>query len=219
VAGDEDVARWVANKLKDDQEFSAVDSVGSGFLEITRRDGASFTVAAIGVRSVVERDHVAPLFEVEGTRPEFVVNVPSKAIWSGAAIEVVHDAHAAFGRLGEINRASREEPVWTYRNKDYNFFESVFRQHTAVREVIRLYDRLFQLHRERGLPDVTVVLVDAYDMSAEDIRHARDLYGRFDAAVKTNSYGGITTAAREAAKSIGADAFMLGELLGRLNKP
>jgi hypothetical protein len=63
-----------------------------------------------------------------------------------------------------------------------------------------------------------VVLVDAYDMSAEDIRNARDIYGRFDAAVKMSSYGSVTTAAAEAAESMGAEAFKLGELMGRLNK-
>jgi hypothetical protein len=63
-----------------------------------------------------------------------------------------------------------------------------------------------------------VALVDAYDMSAEDIRSTRDLYGRFDAAVKISSYGSITTAAQEAAASMGAEAFKFGELMRRLNK-
>lgn len=96
---------------------------------------------------------------------------------------------AAIGTLGELIRASsRDEPIHTYRNKEYGFFERAFRQHTGVREVTRLYDRLYQLHRRRGLSDFTVVLVDVYDVSAEDIRHVRDLYGRFDAAVKITSY-------------------------------
>jgi hypothetical protein len=64
-----------------------------------------------------------------------------------------------------------------------------------------------------------IVLVDAYDMSAEDVRNARDLYGTFDAALKMSSYGSITTAAAQAAESMGAEAFKFGEFLGRLNKP
>jgi hypothetical protein len=220
MAGDERIANWIANKLKDDEQFRLVNSIGDGFLEVARRDHAPFQAVAIGVQDVVAENHVAPLFEVKGRRPEFVVNVPSKAIWSGIAIELIHTAPAAFGTFGELIRASsRDEPVHTYRNREYNFFERAFRQHTAVRDVRRLYDRAYQLHRWRGLPDVTVVLVDAYDVSAEDIRHARNLYGRFDAAVKMTSYGSITTAAREAADTIGAGVFKFGELLGRLNKP
>jgi hypothetical protein len=219
MAGDEAVARWIANKLKDYSGFGPINSIGSGFLEIARKDNAPFVAAGIGVHDTVMREHLASLFELGGRQPEFVVNVPSKAIWSGTAIEFVHAAPAAFGKFGELIRASGEEPVWTYRNKEYSFFERAFRQHAAVREVARIYDRVYQLYRERGMPDIRVVLVDAYDMSAEHIRHARGLYGRFEAAVKTTSYGAITTAAREAAKSIGADAFMFGELMGRLNKP
>ena len=219
MAGDEAVADWIASKLEDDKQFSAVDSIGLGFLEITRKGHDPFTAVAIGVKDVVLLDHVVPLFEVNGRQPEFVVNVPSKAIWSGQAIDFVHDAPAAFGRFGELAKAAREEPVTAYRNKEYAFFERAFRQHSAVGDVSRLYDKSFLLHRVRGLPDVTVVLVEAYDVSAEDIRNARDLYGRFDAAVKTTSYGSITTAAKQAAASIGAEVFKFRDLLGRLNRP
>jgi hypothetical protein len=218
VAGDENAAKWIADKLRGDEHFSSVDSIGSGFLEITRRDCVPFTAAAIGVRDIILRDHVTPLF-VTKKSPEFVVNVPSKVIWSGAAIELIHDASAAFGTFGELVRASREGSVSAYRNKEYSFFERAFRQHTAVVGVTRLYDRVFQLHRGRGLKDITVVLVEAYDMSAEDIRNARDRYGMFDAALKMTSYGSITTAANQAAESIGAEALTLKELMGRLNKP
>jgi hypothetical protein len=157
------------------------------------------------------------LFESKRS-PEFVVNVPSKVIWSGPAIEIIHGAPAAFGTLGELAKAARDENVSSYRHREYSFFERAFHQHSAVRDVTRLYDKVFQLHRHRGMPDVIVTLIDAYDMSAEDIRNARDLYGIFDVAVKISSYGSITTAASEAAESMGAEALKFGELMGRLNK-
>jgi hypothetical protein len=219
VAGDESAARWIVGKLRGDAEFSIVDSMGSGFLRIAHKDSVPFTAAVTGAKDVVTLDLVSPLFGIEEVQPEFVVNVPSKAIWHGTAIEFVHDAPAAFGTLGDLVRASRNEPVSAYRNKEYSFFELAFRQHTVVRDLTRLYDRLYQLHRHRGLRDITAVLVDAYDVSSEDIRHAHHLYGRFDAAVKMTSYGSITTAAKEAAESMGAGVFKFGEFLGRLNKP
>jgi hypothetical protein len=217
VAGDEGVANWIAEKLREDDQFRAVDSIGDGFLEIARKEHAPFVAAAIGVRDVVKQDHVIPLFETKD-QPAFIVNVPSKAIWSGSAIELIHDAPAAFGTLGDLIRASRNELIYEYRNKEYRFFERALSQHGAVRDVTRLYDRAFRLHRHRGLPDVTVVLVDAYDMSAEDVRNARDLYGNFDVALKMSSYGSVTSAAAEAAESMGAEAFKLKELMGRLNR-
>jgi hypothetical protein len=217
MGGDESVAKWVADKLRGEQ-FQSVEPIGSGFIEITRKDHAPFTAAAIGVREIVLSNHVAPLFENKRS-PEFVVNVPSKVIWSGPAIEIIHGAPAAFGTLGELVKAARDENVSSYRHREYSFFERAFDQHSAVRDVTRLYDKVFQLHRHRGMPDITVALIDAYDLSAEDIRNARDRYGRFDAAVKISSYGSITTAASEAAESMGAEVFKFGELMGRLNRP
>lgn len=219
MAGDEGVAKWIVDKLKSDGEFSTVASVGSGFLELASKDSAPFTAVAIGVQDVITRNDVRPLFAVKDRRPQFVVNVPPKAIWSGPAIDFIHDAPAAFGTYGELIRASCEEPVSSYRHREYRFFERAFRQHSAVSGVTRIYDKVFQLHRHRGMPDMTVTLVDAYDMSAEDIRRARELYGRFDAAVKISSYGSITTAAHAAAASMGAEAFTFKALMGRLNKP
>jgi hypothetical protein len=33
------------------------------------------------------------------------------------------------------------------------FFEQAFRQHSAVEDVTRIYDRLYRVHRRRGLAD------------------------------------------------------------------
>ena len=79
--------------------------------------------------------------------------------------------------------------------------EQAFRRHSAVEDVTRVYDRLYRVHRRREPADLTGVLVDAYDMSAEDVRHACNLYGAFDVAVKINSHGSATGAAEVAAAS------------------
>ncbi len=120
MAGDEGIANWIAEKLRGDQ-FSAVNSIGSGYIEIARKDGSSFIAAAIGVQDIVMSNHVTPLFSAGKKRPEFVVNVPSKAIWSGPAIEFIHDAPAAFGALGELIKAARGKSVSTYRHREYDF--------------------------------------------------------------------------------------------------
>lgn len=219
MSGDESVAAWIADKLKGDTQFQAVDPLGLGFLNVVGKDGHQFLAAAIGVKSVVEVRHVIPVFTVEGTRPEFIVNVPSKAIWTSSAIDYVHNAPAAFGTLGDLRRASRENVVSSYRNKEFNFFERIFRQHSAVVGVTRLYDRLYSLQRRGGLPDISVVLLEAYDVSAEHVRNARELYGSFDLGLKTTNYGSITSAATEAARSMGAEVFNLRDFMGRLGRP
>lgn len=169
---------WVADKLKADPgpEITSVIVNSSGLLQIGRKDYPSFRAAAIGVEDRVTEAHIASFFAA-ADRPQFVINVPSKAIWTGPAIDLVHSGPAAFGGMGDLNRASRQETVSSYRFKNYQFVEDGLLQHSAVRQVTRLYDRMFMVAR-CGLPDLTIVLVDAYEMSAEDVRSVRKRYGR-----------------------------------------
>jgi hypothetical protein len=218
MAGNEKTAEWIVEKLCDEADLAGTKSLGDGFLQVARKGKAPFTAVATRLSGVIELSNVKPLFKVKGQKPEFVVNVPSRTIWSGKAIEFIHEAPAAFGTLGDLSRASRKSPPSDYRNKEYAFFERAFRQHSAVEDVTRLFDRKFKLERFGDLPDITVVLLDAYDVSAEDIRNARDRYGKYDVALKMTSYGSVTSAAIAAAEAMDAEALTLKELMGRLRK-
>lgn len=127
----------------------------------------------------------------------------------------IHEAPAAFGSLGDLGKAARLECPFLYREKQWGFFYDGISQHSNVREVCPVYDRVFEAHRFRGAP-LTIAMVDAYNMGAEDVRAALRRYKRFDIAVKMTSYGSVTSAASEAAASFGAEALMYGELLRRL---
>lgn len=97
------------------------------------------------------------------------------------------------------------------------FFHDGISQHSNVKDVKYLYDRVFEAHRYNGDP-LIIAMVDAYNMSAEDVRGALTRYKKFDVAVKMTSYGSITSAASQAAASFGAQALMYGDLLRRLGK-
>jgi hypothetical protein len=157
---------------------------------------------------------VAPVLG-HATEPEFVVNIPSSASWSGPAIATVHAVPAGFGSLGDLGRAARQGDVAGYRNKEFGFFERAIGQHSNVRQLTRLYDTVFVADRYSGRA-LTIALVDAYNMSAEDVRTARSKYGTFDIALKMSNYGGVTSAASQAAESMGAEAMMFRHLMRRL---
>src|SRR6266852_5593693 len=137
MGASERVANWIVDKLRDDQNLK-VEHVGSGFLQVARNRGASFIAAAVGVDDVVREEHVSSLFLLNQHNPEFVVNVPTKAIWTGGAIDLIHNAPAAFGSLGDLVRASQNTPASAYRNKQYAYFEQAFHQHRAITGVRRL---------------------------------------------------------------------------------
>jgi hypothetical protein len=87
-----------------------------------------------------------------------------------------------------------------------------------VTHLTRIYDRVFRISR-RKLGDVTVALVNEYELTAEHVRSTREIYGAFDAILKTNPNGRTTDAARAAADDLGIGIFKWGEFLSRLHKP
>jgi hypothetical protein len=210
------VTDWVAGKISSEDGVEVVGRTSEDFLIVRPHDGSSFPLAVIGVKDVIQREHIEPIISGEN-KPMFVVNVPSKALWSGTAISLVHAAPAAFGTLGELSKAARLEVVSEYRNKTREFFYRAIRQHSNVYQVSLVYEAVVEAHRVRN-GNLIIALVDAYNMSAEDVRNARDRFGTFDIAVKTSSYGSVTSEAEEAAASFGAEALTFKGLMQRLSR-
>lgn len=207
---------WVAEKLVATEGLQVVERTPEGFLVVQSKGRYSFPVAVLGVQDVIEQSDVEPHF-AGPTVPKFVVNVPSKTLWSGNAIRRIHAASAAFGTLGDIARAAATEDAGSYRDKNMGFFINAMRQHGNVSGVSYVYERVFRADRKIG-SSLTVAVIDAYNMSAEDVRNARDRFGHFDIVVKSSSHGSITHQADAAAKSMGADALTFGQLMGWLAK-
>lgn len=207
---------WVADKLTTNERLEIVGRTPENFLIINAKDSHQFSVAVLGVKSLIELSDVEPLF-AGATKPQFVVNVPSKTPWSGAAIDRIHAESAAFGTLGDISRAANTEDPGSYRDKNMGFFINAMKQHTNVSNVSYVYDRVFKADRKRG-PSLVVAVIDTYNMSAEDVRNARAQFGQFDIVVKSSSHGSITEQAEAAAEAVGAEALAFGGLLRRLGK-
>jgi hypothetical protein len=211
------VASWVAEKLeKEEQRLKVIDCTSDDFLVIHSKDDYTLRVAVLGVKDVIQVAHVQPLF-AGATKPELVINVPSKTLWSGTAIEFVHSVPAAFGTMGDIARAAETKAAQLFRDKNMAFFINAMEQHSNVTAVSYVFDSVFRVDRRKGSP-VTVAVIDAYNMGAEDVRNARNRVGHFDVVVKSSSYGSITGEAEAAADSMGAKALKFGELMQRLAK-
>lgn len=207
---------WVADKLVTNEGLEIVSRTPEDFLAVRSSNGATFLVAVLGVQNVISAADVAPLFS-STTKPQFVVNVPSKTLWSGAAINMIHAASAAFGTVGDVCRAANIEDPSSYRDKNMGFFINAMKQHSNVSSVSYVYDTVFKADRKVG-ESLTVAVIDAYNMSAEDVRNAKAKFGHFDAVVKSSSHGSITNQADAAARTMGTRAFTFGELMGWLAK-
>lgn len=208
------VTDWVAEKLVESKNLEIVERTPENFLVVRSEGSYTFVVAVLNVKSVIRLSDVEPLF-VGTTKPQLVVNIPTKTLWSGAAIDHIHSKSAAFGSYGDVSRAASTEDAGSYRDKNMDFFINAMQQHGNVSRVSYIYANVFNADLKAG-KSVAVAVIDTYNMSAEDVREARSRFGNFDVVVKASSYGSITNQASEAAKSIGAEALTFRELMGRL---
>lgn len=205
---------WVENRLAGEDGLNVVSRTVEGFLVVEGKHGYTFNVAVIGNRGVIKDTEVLPLFKT-ANKPQLVVNLPSKVIWDGSAIDAIHAEGAAFGIFGDIERAARTMDAGSFRNKNMGFFINSMQQHSNVISVSYVYDSVFRVDRVSG-DALTIAVIDAYNMSAEDVRNARTCIGSFDIVVKSSSYGSITHQAESAAASLGAEALTFKELMQRL---
>lgn len=211
-----DLIDWVAEKLTTGDRLEIVGRTDQDFLVVKSKVGSEFSVAVLDLQGTIKASDVAPLFS-GATTPQLVINVPSKTLWSGAAIDRIHAADAAFGKFGDVARAASLQDPGSFRDKTMGFFIKAMGQHTNVSSVSYVYDSVLNVDRVVG-PSLTVAVIETYNMSAEDVRNARARFGHFDVVVKSTSYGSVTDEAVAAARTMGAQALMFRELMGRLNK-
>jgi hypothetical protein len=119
--------------------------------------------------------------------------------------------------MGDLMSALGQNSVEGFQRKEYSFVMQGLRQHSKVESVDRIFDRLIRINRY-GLPFLTTVLLNEYELTADLIRNARDTYGEFSAILRTNPNGGATKSAHSTANELEAEIFQWGKFLGRLNK-
>ena len=205
---------FVNKKLIDIDEVSCLEWINDEVVHILRNEKKSFTAGVLSKKRVSLAD-VSPLI---GAGVSFITNVPKAGLWLGEAIDACEQRRVAWGRLGALMSACAydDEPS-EHRDKQVSFAVRVIRQHHRVVTFKYVYDKLFQvtLDNDRSL---LVAVLQAYDLTADELRNAFDTFGEFDIALKNNPNGNITSDAREAAKGMGIQVLCIGELLRYMGK-
>jgi hypothetical protein len=207
--------QWTASRIRERKEVASVQLLHPQVLQITRKDEGPFNAATLA-STAVDRPTVEGL-SILGYKIDIYINVPKEAMWTGEAIAAVAEKAAAFGGMSDLQRVITDSVPSRYVNPEFEFVERGLRQHTSVVGLRRLHDRKYTIQRVR-YTDITVVLLNEYEISADHVRTARDRYGTFNGILKTNPNGRITGAAIAAADSMGATIYMWGTFLSRLNR-
>ena len=66
---------------------------------------------------------------------------------------------------------------------------------------------------------VTVLVLNEYDLTAEKVRKALDVYGDCDAIVTSNPNASMSSSAKEAGEASGKRVLLFPDLLSDLNRP
>ena len=209
--------RWVAEKIGANSAVQDVEIVGDRILRVRRKCDA----IALGTTAVecVTGATLRTLGPEDLGELSFVVNVPKDSYWAGDAIDHLLHCDVAFGGMSDLHSALAFKPnVRQYRNQEFVFVERALGHHHVVKNMTRVYDRKYVLHRG-ALPDYTIVLINEYELTKEHVRKARDRYGIFDAILITNPNGGATAQAKEVVKSIGSEVYHIRQLMGRIKEP
>jgi hypothetical protein len=207
-------APWAEKILRRKDSVASVKIVAPGRLEIERHGLPPVVIATLAETPL---DHVM-LAEVLAQQPppDFVVNLSSGPSLTTEALLMSIDEQVPVGRMGDLARALSMPDIREYLDPETKFRERGLKQHSRVLDFKRLDLQRYRLERS-GLSPLTVIFLNDYDLAAEAIRQARDVYGNFDIVVASNPYGRVTDSATEVAKQLGCEIHGWGAFLSRLN--
>ena len=212
----EETTAWVAQVMAEKAGVTATEKVGERSIRISRRDYPPY-VAGIVSKSSVSAQDVRDVLASDPT-VDIVINVPSQGIWTGSAIEETRAAGVAFGGMADLQSCIGKEDPKAHVKPEFAFIERALSQHAKVSGITREADRVFLVHR-RGAGDVRVLALYEYELTGEHIRTARERYGQFDLVLISNPNGKPTAGAKSVAEELQVETYLVGGLLGRLNRP
>ena len=206
---------WAVQQLAKHTEIYSAVPHGDFFVAIERKKYEPFSCAILNERRVEEQT-VEWMLSL-GIETQFITNMPKKGVWTGPAISVVREYDLGWGGFGDLMSAINHEDVRGFQKKEFSFVERGLSQHDRVSHYERIFDRVFDVFRW-DLRKIRVTLPYEYDVTAEHVRQAREVYGDFDVVVKTNPNGGVTENARGVGGELGVEILKWGQFLGRLNR-
>jgi hypothetical protein len=207
--------RWVADKVQSHEKVASAELVAPQLVKIARKNLPEVFAATTAV-DCLSHEILEKLIE-QSPDAEFVANIPKEAYITGKALDAAELLGIGIGGFGDLLSSLSMENVGEYRNKELEYIARGLRHHDRVTSFDRIHDRYYRIHRD-GLKALTAVFLNAYDLTADHVRTARDRYGAFDLVVITNPNGNFSGRAGGAAAAMECEVHKWGSFLARLNK-
>lgn len=204
---------WITEKLQDDDAIESIDTLSENLLMISRKDGAELYVT----KTILNRFEVIDIETIlSNQNADFILHTSKEPFIDGSVFEYLNAKRKVLGGFGDLMRTVRQSDNWPYLPPDVHFIMRGLEQHTKVSKVRRLDNKRYEISRH-GLETVVIIALNDYDLGIESVRSAVSEFAKFDAVLKSNPNGSITTSAVKLADSREIKVLKWGELMGKLN--
>ena len=207
---------WVGSKLSAHDEVIAAAKLSDYGIRIRRKNNPECTVAAIKSKNV----SVEMLKFVLSAVPEcqFIANTPNDHFVDTDVYAFCEGADVGYGGLALLFRALNDTDPRYSTASDVGFILKGLRQHSAVSQVTRT-DHSRYLVRRANMPNISMIVTNAYDVTADVLRSTVARFGKADIILCSNPNHRMSTEASAAAARSNWRVTTWAELYGALNKP
>ncbi len=208
-------ASWCCEKLISHEKIASVSPDGGNLVRLLHKEMDEPVLIATMSRRVVSASELHRVYT--SINVEFVLNLPKDALFQEDAIEMSELLGFGLGGLGDLYVAANERNFQRYIPKELRFILRGLRQHSSVKTVVRINNRMLMVRRI-ALEDKRVLLINDYDLTADAIRTGIEEFGKPDVVLASHPSCRISTEGKSAAASCGVQILDFGELLGMLNR-
>lgn len=216
ISNRKSAAAFIAQALENHDEVEEVYAVNDNRVKVkSKKCREEFDVAVASVNILDE-----PIFKslIQGdTKPAFVVNIPKNGRFTGTALSLAQAESVAIGGVGDLYRAVNREQPNEYVCPNTEFRDRGLRQHSHVSGFTKQFDRCYVVHRH-GLPDLRVVFIHEYELTADHVRTAVDRYGAIEVLVNTDPNARASKIADDTASQLGFPILQWGPFFQRLRE-
>lgn len=205
---------WILDKLEDNDGISSTEIVSDSLLRINRKEGESITITKTTLSKINLTDVKSILVNQDA---DFILHKVKEPWIFGDVFEFLNRKRKVIGGFGDLFRVLRQDNNFPYLPSQVHFIIRGLEQHKKVSNVRRLDNKRYEIERY-GLETVIIIALDDYDIGIESVRSAVNDFDKFDAVLKSNPNGSITSSAVTLADLRELKVFKWGQLLGILNR-
>jgi len=204
---------WLKDIIKEDDNIESIDIINENLMHIKRNNSTILRITKSSLNEYFRRDIENIL---KGNDVDFILHTVKEPFIDGSAFDYLDSKKKILGGFGDVIKVLGQDKNWPYLPKEVKFIKRGLEQHTKVSRVRRLDNKRYEISRY-GLETVIIIALNDYDLGIDSIRSAAEEFDTFDAVLKSNPNGRITSSAVELIDTKNIKVLWWRELMGQLN--